>query len=74
MDDKYYLQCGYSGNDLLFWKRGRAGYTTNLADAHVFTKQEAFAQHRVREIDVPREKKLMDAIAHRAVSMSRLSD
>lgn len=70
--DEYYLQCGYSGNDLLFWRQGRAGYTTDLNQAHVFTRKEAFGQHAVRDIDVPREKSVMDAIAHRSVAQGDL--
>jgi len=72
MTDEFYLQCGYSGNDLLFWKKGRSGYTTNLDDAHVFTRKEALGQHAVRSIDQPREKVAMDAAAHKAVAMQDL--
>lgn len=37
-DDMYYLQDsrGYVGNDLLFWAKGSAGYTTNLEEAELF--------------------------------------
>lgn len=48
------LWCGeYSGNDLVFWKTGCSGYTSNLLEAHMFTKDEAFKQHKCRNTDIP---------------------
>lgn len=42
------------GNCALFWRHGRAGYTCSIDDAHVFTEEEAFSQHRCRpEVDLP---------------------
>tara|TARA_R110002020_G_scaffold475112_1_gene708598 strand:+ start:1027 stop:1362 length:336 start_codon:yes stop_codon:yes gene_type:complete len=40
--DKYYLWSGsYVGNSLLFWRQGKAGYTTDLDKAHQFYFDEA---------------------------------
>lgn len=36
---------GYVGNDLLFWKKGKSGYTTNLREIHLFSKQEILDHH-----------------------------
>jgi len=55
------------GNCLLWWRKGRAGYTCNLDDAHVFTKEEAFAQHECRETDRPYPVDYINSIAYRHV-------
>ncbi len=67
--DLYYLQNGFVGNDMCFWRKNGAGYTTNLDEAHVFTRKQAFAQHSVRSDDVPRKKQLIDSLGHRALDM-----
>jgi len=61
----YYLQCrGFNGDSLLWWRKGRNGYTTDLRKAHVFTKEEAFAQARCRPTeDFPWRKDYVDARA-----------
>lgn len=61
--DLYYLQCrAYCGNSLLWWRQGRHGYTCDVRQAHVFTKDEAFSQHRCRpEMDLPWRKDYIDA-------------
>lgn len=41
------------GNDLLFWRKGKTGYTTDLAQAHLFTLKEANLQNHDRATDVP---------------------
>lgn len=59
----YYLQnkaSGYDGNHLIFWRKGKAGYTTSLAEAHVFSKEDAFSQNRCRDTDIPWSKKYLD--------------
>jgi len=50
----YYLQDrrSYCGNDILWWRKG-GGYTTSLSDAATFTHEEAYAQNRSRETDIP---------------------
>ena len=32
---------GYVGNSLLWWRKGNAGYTTNIDEAQTFTQDEA---------------------------------
>lgn len=56
MNDKlFYLQDSrsYVGNDVLWWARNGAGYTTDLSKAHIYTKEDAVAQHNMRETDIP---------------------
>jgi len=55
------------GNCLLWWAKGRSGYTCNLDNAHVFTEKEAFEQHRSRKTDRPYPKDVIDGIAIRHV-------
>lgn len=41
-DQKYLMWAGqYVGNSLIFWREGKAGYTTNIDKAHRFDYQEA---------------------------------
>jgi len=43
-----------AGNCVLFWAKGRSGYTCELNEAHVFTAKQAFSQHRCRpDVDQP---------------------
>jgi len=38
----YYVRNeGYLGNALLWWRKGRNGYTCDINNAHKFTKEEA---------------------------------
>jgi len=66
----YYLANGFVGNDFLFWRKGSCGYTTNIDDAEVFTKERAYRQHEIREEDTPVKKNIADLIAHKAVSIN----
>lgn len=61
--DVFYLQArGHTGNSLLWWREGRHGYTNDIRKAHVFTRDEAFAQHRCRpDTDFPWRKEYIDA-------------
>ena len=41
-NDKYLMWTGdYVGNSLLFWRQGKAGYTTDIEKAHQFDFDEA---------------------------------
>lgn len=62
-DELYYLQVkGYCGNSLLWWKKDRHGYTCDIQQAHVFTREEAFGQHECRPTeDFPWRKDYIDA-------------
>lgn len=55
MGNTFLLQetSGIFGTEMLWWKKGKAGYTTNIAEAHLFTKEEAMKQHQLRETDIP---------------------
>ena len=68
-DRLYYLRDDRQvvGNCVLWWRKGRSGYTCNLDDAHVFTSKEAFEQHRSRKTDRPYPKDVVDSIAYRHV-------
>lgn len=42
MENKYYIiQNGWSGDCMIFWREGHAGYTTNFDKVHKFTLEEA---------------------------------
>ena len=71
MSDLYYLQDNrsYVGNDILFWAKGGAGYTTDISKAQTYTKEEAMSQHKCRETDVPWPKEYIDAKTRPAVDM-----
>lgn len=59
----YYLQhhgC-YSGDSLIWWREGKRGYTADIKQAHVFTKEEAYRQHECRPEDRPWRKEFVDA-------------
>ena len=51
----FYLQDSrsYTGNDLMWWAKGGRGYTTDLREAEVFTRESAQRQHRARPTDIP---------------------
>jgi len=41
---EYYIQnteAGYLGNAIIFWAKGRSGYTADLNNSHKFTEEEA---------------------------------
>ncbi|HQS59933.1 MAG: hypothetical protein B7Y56_03255 [Gallionellales bacterium 35-53-114] len=67
--DQYYLQDSrnYVGNDVLWWKKGGAGYTTDLREAEVYSKDAAVRKHECRESDIPWPKDYIDARTRPAV-------
>ena len=67
--EQFYLQDKrqYVGNDLLFWAKDGKGYTTDLRKAHVYTKEEAFKQNRMRDTDIPWPKEYIDSKVRPAV-------
>lgn len=71
MDDEFYLQDSrsYVGNDMLFWAKDGKGYTTDLRNAHLYTKQQALKRHESRETDIPWPKAYIDAKTRPAVDM-----
>ena len=70
----FYLQDkrSYVGNDVLWWAKNGNGYTTDLRKAHVYTEDEANAQHKMRETDIPWEKEFIDSISRPVVDMQLL--
>lgn len=70
----YYMQTGFSGNSLLWWREGRAGYTTDIKRAHVFSKSEAYSQAKVRPgVDQPWRKDYIDQHLEHHVNNERVS-
>lgn len=39
--DLYYIQNGYVGNAVAWWREGNCGYTTNITEAGRYTKEKA---------------------------------
>lgn len=68
--NQYYLQDSrdFVGNDMLFWRLG-GGYTTDVSQAEIFTKESALKQHRDRETDVPWAVEYIDGITRPAVDV-----
>ena len=75
MEDLYYLQDsrGYVGNDVLFWAKGSAGYTTNIDKAELFTKEQAMLQNKCRETDIPWPEKYIRNKTRPAVDMQYIN-
>lgn len=71
MNELFYLQDkrSYVGNDILWWAKNGQGYTTDLSRAEVYTKDDAIAQHKCRETDVPWPKEYIDSKTRPAVDM-----
>ena len=69
--NEYYLQDSRTlvGNCIMWWRKNRAGYTTKLELAHVFTREEAMEQHKSRKTDIPWPKAYVDEIAYRTVDI-----
>lgn len=61
MTEEYYLQDSRSflGNSLVFWRKG-GGYSSNVAEAEVFTAERAWNQNQSRSTDIPWPKKYID--------------
>lgn len=71
MSELFYLQDSrsYVGNDMLFWAKDGKGYTTDLRQAEVFSKEDVITRHRCRETDIPWPKDYIDARTRPAVDM-----
>ena len=70
MNNQYYLQDkrSYVGNDILWWAE-KGGYTTDISEAEIFTKESAVKQHQCRETDIPWPKEYIDQKTRPAVDM-----
>ena len=73
-EDEYYLQDTryYVGNCVLWWRKNAEGYCTDLREAHVFTKEEAYRRHDVRASDIPWPKAYIDARSVPTVDFQKL--
>ncbi|SEN71791.1 hypothetical protein [Nitrosomonas marina] len=69
----YYMQDSRNilGNNMLFWRKGCQGYTQCIADAEVFTADEAIRQMISRRSDIPWRKDYIDGIASLSVDTQR---
>lgn len=67
----FYLQDSrsYVGNDVLWWAKDGKGYTTDLSKAHVYSLNDAQAQHDMRPSDIPWPKDYIDGKTRPAVDM-----
>lgn len=70
MTDRFYLQDSRSNlsDRLMFWREG-GGYTSNVREAEVFTRERAVNLHENRESDIPWPADYVDARTHSAVDM-----
>lgn len=59
------------GNCMLWWRKDRNGYTVDLREALVLTREEAFERHAGRGADVPWPRSYIDARAERHVDVQR---
>lgn len=75
MSELFYLQDSrsYVGNDVMWWALGGNGYTTDLRQAQVYTKEDAQAMHNARESDIPWPKDYIDSKTRPAVDFQYLS-
>ncbi|SET40528.1 hypothetical protein SAMN05216326_12525 [Nitrosomonas marina] len=69
----YYMQDTRAncGNNMMFWRKGCQGYTQCIADAEVFTADEAIRQMISRRSDIPWRKDYIDGIASLSVDTQR---
>lgn len=58
---------GDTGDNVMFWRKGGAGYGTNLDELEVYTLERAQKQHNSRSSDVPLLKSAVDALSIFAV-------
>ena len=69
MTEMYYIQDTrqFVGNDVLWWGPDRKGYTCKIDQAGLYTKEEAIAQFKSRETDVPWPQEYIDGVTSRVV-------
>ena len=74
MTDLYYMQDTrhYTGNSIVWWRKGCSGYTSNILNAEVWTKEKAFRQHKCRETDLPWPKEYIDNKIYPVVDFQRV--
>lgn len=57
----------YVGSRLSWWAKDGKGYTTDLASAEVFTREQALSQHECRQSDIPWPKCYVECHVTRSV-------
>lgn len=74
MSHIFFLQDGRGlvGENLMFWAKG-GGYTSDLRQADPFSKDNAVAQHRIRQTDIPWPADYLHARFYTPVDMQYLS-
>jgi len=69
----YFIQAeGCVGNDALWWRPNRAGYTTHVGEAGLYTEEEARSIERIRGTDKAWPMDQMQALCHHAVDVNKL--
>lgn len=70
----WYLQDSRSfvGNDVLWWRKGGNGYTTDLRDAETYTHEQAEQKRRSREGDIPWPKEYIDSKSRPTVDFQQI--
>lgn len=70
----FYLQDSrsYVGNDVLWWRKGANGYTTDVSEAQTYTNDEAQRMHLARTSDIPWPKDYIDARTRPAVDFQKI--
>lgn len=58
----FYIQDtrSFLGNSPVWWGHNGSGYTSNILNAGVYSQEQAVAQHKSRESDVPWPKSYID--------------
>lgn len=71
VESLYYVQDSrsYVGNDMLWWRVGGMGYTTNLNEAGQFTAEQALDMQHSRKKDIPWPVPYINSKARSAVDM-----
>lgn len=76
IDDELYLiqdSRGYVGNDVLWWRANKAGYTTSFDEAGRYSKEEAESIAKSRSSDVPwKVSEILPLVGPRKVDMQWL--
>lgn len=75
MSALFYVQDsrGCVGNDVLWWRAGGKGYTTDLSEAGLYPKAEAQSMHNNRTTDIPWPKDYVEARTRPAVDVQFLN-
>jgi hypothetical protein len=72
--DAYYVQYtgDHVGNDVLWWREGGCGYTTDLREAGVYTKDDALKLQALRGTERAWQKAYIDTISRPTVDFQHL--